>query len=153
MRSRGFAGLLAVGIFAQPAAAEANCGDFGGLGVALVTAASAGSAISGGIIAPAVIALSDDTRDYPYGRNALFSVGAGGLLTLLYAIVDLSTGCAIANELDAASLIAVPGATLGVSVLTAVLLWAYAEEREELPIAFGLIPHEGGAFASIGSSF
>jgi hypothetical protein len=133
--------------------AEADCGDFGGLGVVLVAAAAGGAAITGGIVAPAVIVLSDDSKDYPYPRNALLSVGAGGLVTLLYTIVDLSTDCVIFDDLGGAGLIAVPATTLGVSVLTAVLLWVYADDWEEPPIALGFVPREGGGTAALSFSF
>lgn len=139
--------------FSSSSRAEASCGDFGGLGVALVVAASAGTAITGGIITPAIIALSDDTKDYPFARNALLSVGAGGLVTFLYGVIDLSTGCPIVESLDAAGLLAVPGITLGVSTLTALLLWAYADEREAVPFAPGFVPREGGGTVAFGFSF
>lgn len=134
--------------------AEARCGDFGGLGVFLVASTAGGTALFGGLLAPGIIALSDETKDYPYPRNALFSVGAGALMTAVYAIADLASDCAIASALDEAAFVVVPAATLSASVLTAVLLWAYADDvAPPPPISAAVVPREGGGELRLGLRF
>lgn len=109
---------LGSGLFAAPRAADASCGDFGGIGVFLVT-----------------------------------SVGAGSLVTGLYVVADLASGCGISSELDDATFVVVPSAALGASVLTAILLWLYADEAEAPPFALGVWPREGGASLQLGFRF
>ena len=144
---------LALALVTTSPAAEASCGDFGGLGVMLVSGVSAGAAIVGGLAAPGVIVLTDETKEYPLGRNVLYSIGTGLIFTGLYAVVDLSTNCGISSELDELSFLVVPPAALGVSVVTALLLWLYADEREPPPLALGLWPREGGAEMQVGFRF
>lgn len=134
--------------------AQARCGEFGGLGVFLVTSSAAGTALLGGLLAPGIISLTDESKEYPYPRNALFSVLAGGGLTAIYAFTDLATDCSITNALDDASLVVIPAITLSGSVLTALLLWAYADEREPPPpVVLWASPRAGGGTLQVGLQF
>lgn len=151
LRSFCLVSLLALGAL-LPARAEANCGDFGGLAVLLIGGTALGGALVGGLATPAIISLSDETKDYPYMRSALISFGVGGLLSGLYVAVDLGTDCSIADA-GGPAFIGVPAATLGASAITALVLWLFADEREPPPFAFGVVPREGGGAVQLGFRF
>jgi len=113
---------LVLTLIAAPA--RATCHEDGttvavGAGVAATTGAAAAFAVAGSLAA------ADDTREFKFGVGAGVGAGAGAGLAALYALVDASTGCTMA---EGGIVWSVPITTFVVGALLPVAIWGASSE-------------------------
>jgi hypothetical protein len=118
-----------------PARAEGPCGEDGGVGVTLSATAGVVAGATTTLVSTGILVAADGTRDFAFGTGAAVGIGVTSGLSLIYAVVDASTGCAMVRDQGVIAW-TVPLTTAVLGTLLPIAVWGASDEIEpEAPVA------------------
>ncbi len=124
MRIRQLWVALVVLASARPAQA-AGCSEYGGAGVWLSAGLGVAAGAATSLTSAGIIAAADDGSDFSFAVGAGVGLGVTGGLSLIYAIVDATSDCAMADEQGGLAW-SVPVTTAVLGTLLPIAVWGAA---------------------------
>ena len=115
---------LVLGV-ATDAVASGPCGDSGGVGVALSGALGVGVGAATALTSAGIISAADD---FEFGVGAGIGIGVTAGLSLVYVLVDGSTGCSMVHEQGGVVAWSVPIVAAVLGSLLPIAVWGAADE-------------------------
>lgn len=111
---------------ARPAHA-AGCVEYGGAGVWLSAGLGVAAGATTSLTSAGIIAAADDRSDFSFAVGAGVGLGVTGGLSLIYAIIDSTNDCAMADEQGGLAW-SVPITTGVVGALLPLAIWGAASQ-------------------------